>query len=409
MTRSISILFYLLIAAGTCVMAWQVQPLQAGEPVWVHGHRNGKSFCNRLLTAGIFWILFCVMALRFDIGNDYRQYTQTAHEAYVGGYVVTEAGFNWLVRLLYGIAGGEYYELMFAVFAFVTLLFFLKAFMRQSVSFSQTFFLFMTMGLYFQTFNTVRYYLALSIALYCMKYVLDRDYLKFVFWICIAALFHKSVLLVLPLYWIASMEWKRWQIVAGLAVSAVCFLGKGLVLKLALVLYPSYKNTIYLEGGGNLPSTLRILAVLFLYVWFIYTYGHGGGQTGQHDLTGVHRAGDMFMHWGEPADALREQKWFRELRFYGQLNVLALVTGTFFSFLPVVTRISYYFAVSQLFMIPLILQNIKEQRTRRKVAAIIFTVCILYFAVFLLQAHQDGVKLLPYRSWLFETERYIYK
>ena len=60
-------------------------------------------------------------------------------------------------------------------------------------------------------------------------------------------------------------------------------------------------------------------------------------------------------------------------------------------------------------MIPLILQNIKEQRTRRKVTGIIFTVCILYFAVFLLQAHQNGVKLLPYRSWLFETERYIYK
>lgn len=413
MTRGISILFYFAVAAGTCLMAGKIQPDRAGEPVRDHGRRTAKSFCNRLLAAGIFCILFSVMALRFDIGNDYRQYTQTAHEAYVGGYVVTEAGFNWLVRMLYGIAGGEYYELVFAVFAFVTLLFFLKAFMRQSVRFSQTFFLFMTLGVYFQTFNTVRYYLALAIALFSMKYVLEKDYLKFVFWIGLAAMFHKSVLLVLPAYWLASFEWKRWQIAAGLVVSGACFLGKGLVLKLALVLYPSYRDTVYLEGGGSLTGTLRTLAVLALYVWFAYIYGRACEQPGEacrQKAMGIRRIIRIIVHGDTLAgDSLKEQSWYPELRFYGQLNLLALVTGTFFSFLPVVTRISYYFTVSQLFMIPLILQNIKEQRTRRKVMVITFAVCILYFVVFLLQAHQDGVKLLPYRSWLFETERYTYK
>lgn len=57
------------------------------------------------------------------------------------------------------------------------------------MDFSQTFFLFMMMGLYFQTFNTVRYYLALALALYSMKYVLERDGIKFVFWIVVAAFF----------------------------------------------------------------------------------------------------------------------------------------------------------------------------------------------------------------------------
>lgn len=382
--RILSILFYLSIAAVTCAMAYRIQAYQSGESVWVHGRRTEKNFQNRLLFTGIFCILFSVAALRFDIGNDYRQYTETAHEAHVGGYVVTEAGFNWLVRLLYGIAGGEYYELVFAVFAFVTLLFFLKAFARQSASFPQTFFLFMTLGLYFQIFNTVRYYLALAVALFSMKYVLEKDHIKFVFWILIAAMFHKSVLLVLPVYWIATFEWRKWQVIAGLMVSAACYLGKGLVLKLALVLYPSYRNTIYLEGGGSLTSTLRTLAVLALYAWFCFVY---------------------LRKKTEP----KEQGWYRELRFYGQLNLLALVTGTFFSFLPVVTRISYYFGVSQLFMIPLVLEHIEEKGIRRKAAIVVFVVCILYFMLFLFWAHQDGVGLLPYRSWLFETERYTYK
>lgn len=331
--------------------------------------------------AGIFLILFTMMALRFDIGNDYRQYTQTAHEAYVGGYVVTEIGFNMLVKVLYQIAGGEYYELIFAAFAFLTLWFFLTAFYRQSVRFDQTFFLFMTWGLYFQTFNTVRYYLALSIALFSMKYVLERDNIKFVFWIVVAALFHKSVLLVIPVYWLATFAWKKWHIIIAFVVSAGCFLGKGLVLKLALVLYPSYRNTIYLEGGSSLIGILRTVAVLALYLWFLWYSG----------------------------DEIRKKDWFPKLRFYGQLNFLAFITGTFFSFLPVVTRITYYFSVSQLFMIPLIVEQIKNEKVKKRVKMVVFAACILYFGVFLLQAHQDGVGLLPYRSWLFEQERYHYK
>ena len=133
--RIFSIVFYMFIAAGTCAMAYRIQPYAAEEPVWAGGWRSVKSVQNRLYMTAIFLILFVVAALRFDIGNDYRQYTQTAHEAYVGGYVVTEAGFNVLVRFLYGITGGEYYELVFAVFAFATLYFFLKAFWRQSADF----------------------------------------------------------------------------------------------------------------------------------------------------------------------------------------------------------------------------------------------------------------------------------
>lgn len=370
----------MFIAALTCVMASRVEPA-AGGPEWACGRRTEKSFRNRLYITGIFAALFLMLALRFDIGNDYRQYTQTAHEAYVGGYVVTEAGFNSLVRVLYFLAGGECYELMFAVFAFATLAFFMKAFERQSADFSQTFFLFMTLGLYFQTFNTVRYYLALSMAVYSMKYVLEKDYIRFVPLILAASLFHKSVLLVIPAYWIAAFKWKRWQIAAGLAACVACFFGKGHVMQLALELYPSYKNTVYLESGGiSIPSALRTLAVLALYAWFVRHAGEG----------------------------VEEKGWYRELRFYGQLNMLAFASVTFFSFIPVVTRIAYYFGVSQLLLIPLVLHNIENIRVRKKITYVIFCACIVYFTVFLLNAHQGGVKLLPYKSWLFETQRYIY-
>lgn len=64
-------------------------------------------------------------------------------------------------------------------------------------------------GRIFRTFTTVRYYLALAAALYGIRFVLRRQYGCFVIWIGIAALFHKSVLMVLPLYLLAVLPWKN--------------------------------------------------------------------------------------------------------------------------------------------------------------------------------------------------------
>lgn len=375
MSRALSIIFYLIIASVTCAMAMGVGVRE--EYDFVNGRRTRKSACDRLLLGGIFAILFASSALRFGIGNDYGQYTQTAHEAYVGGYVVTEVGFNALVRLIYGLVGFECYELVFAAFAFVTLYIFLKAMRRQSVSFEQSFFLFMTLGLYFQTYNTVRYYLALAVALYSMRYVLERDWIKFVFVIVAASFFHKSVILVIPVYWVASFEWKKIYIIAGAVLSAVCLAGRGFVMRIALALYPSYKNTVYLDNSLNVISVFRIAVVLGLYLCFMKHY--------------------------------KDNPKAKELRFYGQLNILALAACTFFYFLPVVTRIAYYFSVSQLLMIPLMISMVDDEALRRRLKLAVLCVCVAYFGVFLLQAHRDGVGLLPYKSWMFTDERYTYE
>ena len=91
--------------------------------------------------------------------------------------------------------------LVFALFAAATVFVFLKAMYDQSAWFAGSFALFMLLGLYFRTFNTVRYYFVLAVTLYSLRYVLKREYGKFVLMILGAALFHKSVLVVIPLVW----------------------------------------------------------------------------------------------------------------------------------------------------------------------------------------------------------------
>lgn len=381
----ISILFYLAIAVVTIWMANMVKtPIKysSGGNNTLHGK---DEFLNKVYLIGIFVILFLCSALRYKVGNDYVNYTDTAHEAYVGGYVVTEIGFNKIVKLIYTLANGECYEVVFALFAFITLIFFLKSMYEQSVDFAFAFFIFMTLGLYFQTFNTMRYYLALSMSLYAMRYVVNRDTLKFLFMICIAALFHKSVLIVLPLYFIASFRWRIWQVVIAIIMSAGCYIARGTMLELALRLYPSYKNTIYLEGGTSPVSILRGIAIVSLYAWFSKKYMSG-----------------------DSSDTISEEDK-KELRLYAQMNLLAIVVYVFFSFLPVITRIGYYLSVSQILMIPLLVHSIPDSRVKKRVRLLIIIASVMYFAVFLLTAGKEGVGLIPYQSWLFTNERLSYE
>ena len=100
------------------------------------------------LTA-IFLILALVSALRLEVGNDYGKYVENFHEIWAGtdqAYVVTEAGFNFVVWLIYTLSGYENYLLVFAVFGAVTAFLFLKALYGQSDCFWQSFAMFMLLG-----------------------------------------------------------------------------------------------------------------------------------------------------------------------------------------------------------------------------------------------------------------------
>ena len=370
-------IFYGLLGAVTIALACLVENRASCCTKAVGGMgmtRRQACSCAALFT--LFLVLAGTAALRIDVGNDYGNYVNTFHEIYVGGYVVTEPGFNWLVRFLFLLSGGENYLLVFGLFAVVTAVIFLKAMYDQSVDFTLSFALFMLLGLYFRTFNTVRYYFVLAVTLYSLRYVLKREYGKFVLLILLAALFHKSVLVVIPLYLIAALPWKKWQVALGAAFAVSLPLFQGFWMKVVLWLYPSYQNTVYLqkETGleGSLMGIIRCAAVLLL------------GLSAYRETIKENRAN----------------------LFYFKLNLLGLALYTCASFLPLVSRFGYYLITAHVLLVPGILMGmpdeapepggasalrlLKKGAGKKKKVMFLLTAafCLLYFAYFLLTAHQ---------------------
>lgn len=339
-----------------------------------------RRYVNRVCLAAIFVILFSLSALRIGIGNDYPGYVDTFHELYNGydpSYIVTEPGFNLLVRTLYTLAGGEQFVLVFAVFAFLTVFLFLKALYEQSADFGLAFLLFMALGLYFRTFNTVRYYLALAAAFYALRYVLKKEYWKFAACILLAALFHKSVLFVLPVYLLAALPWKKWHIALGAFLGAGVYLSRPLIMKLVLKIYDTYQDTPYLTQGvglrASLPGLLRCGLVLALgLVCF--------------------------------REAVKDN---RANRLYFQLNLAAIGLYVFGSFLPLVSRLGYYLITPQILLVPGVLRSIGDDKKRKRLTVLVLLCAVCYFIYFLLTADQEGIRVLPYRSWLFEGRDWL--
>ncbi len=362
---------YLSLTAMVILLSLQVRnaktPYMSGKGAILWRGMSRRELVNVICLMIIFTLLFAVSALRLNVGNDYLKYVEFMHLVYSRAYVPTEIGFNALTYIVYYLCGFENYLLVFACFSFATIAFFMKAMYDQSKWFSLSFILFMLLGLYFQSLSTVRYYLALSVALYSIKYVIQKDWPRFVILLLIGSLFHKSLLVVLVLYVLAQLKWNRRLYALLLAGGISCLFLKDIYLKIVIFLYPSYKDTEYLTGGTSAANIIRCALVLAFSLW-MYRDHILGDRTGE---------------------------------FYFISNLMALVLYVFGSFLPVISRVGYYLTVTQVLFVPYLIKKIKDDRKRQIATVIVLALALGYFALYMRGAGNDGIRILPYQTFLF--------
>lgn len=397
-------ILYIMVAVVTALLASLVDSHEARQSHTLTRQR----LCNRVCLMAIFLILFLLSACRLNVGNDYAKYVEFMHLVNCDAYVPTEIGFNLLVKLIYGLSGYENFLLVFAFYSFATVLFFLLAMYEQSDEFGLTFFLFMTLGYYFQTFSTVRYYLALALALYSMKFVLRKQWGRFVVLIVLGAAFHKSLLVVIPLYFLASLPWKKWQLaIAAVFCTTFLFL-QDFYLKLVVFLYPTYEDTEYLEGGTSYISILRCAAVLgfagIVYLMRRREDGQKSIRAGERESVEITKntACETGINGEKNVTMIEQEKeWSQRFWFYTYLNLGALILYVFCSFLPIISRIGYYLMVSQILFLPMLLKAVPDKKWRRVFRVGILLAAVLYFAMYLKKGANDGVLILPYKTFFF--------
>lgn len=202
---------YSLIAYASCVLV-----LLIGCFI-----RNKKVFCFYSIV-----ILTLFNGLRVGIGNDYAQYLNIYNQINAGLYSAIEPTYILLSKLLFDAQYGFNYLL--AIYTFLTYLILYRVIYEYKIGCLSSILLFST-GFVFYANNQVRQALATALFIYSIRYIISRDFLKYVGFIFFGAVFfHFSSIILIAAYFIKKTYFNRFFIIFILCLSFV-------IMKLNLV------------------------------------------------------------------------------------------------------------------------------------------------------------------------------
>ncbi|WP_064791771.1 EpsG family protein [Shewanella woodyi] len=161
---------------------------------------------NKIFIKLIFTIVTLFSGLRVNVGVDYHSYVNGFYGVIKGYPSDFELGSKVIIMIIDALGYGP--QVYFFVMAIITNFFMYLFIVRHSrnLVISVATYIFITL-FYFASFNAIRQYAAISIALFSLRYILDRNFLKYFLCVALGALFHLSAIITLPLYFFLARKY----------------------------------------------------------------------------------------------------------------------------------------------------------------------------------------------------------
>lgn len=146
-------------------------------------------------------LLFCVSALRWRVGTDYRGYA-ASWASYLDGplSITAEPGIKVIARV--GTLISDDYVPMFALAAAATIGLCIWTIYRYSVAPQFSVLLFVLGGAWHGSFNSIRQYIACAILFAGHRFAVNRRFVPYLVIVFVASLFHVSALVAIFLYFV---------------------------------------------------------------------------------------------------------------------------------------------------------------------------------------------------------------
>lgn len=218
------------------------------------GRRSGHTFIQRasLCVIGAALVLFAGLRdyrVGTDTGNYVRQFVRSDSFASVaeGRNEIGYHFLSWLAR-----SASDSYATLLLMTATIVVGCYLTTIVKLSKRYETALFLFITLGMYTFFFNGARQGIAAAICFSAIPFLLQRRVWPYMATVAFAVLFHRTALLALPLYFIASprISTLRLALLAVAAAMIVVFLR--VFVSFAAIFfddkYAAYAEVA--EGGG---------------------------------------------------------------------------------------------------------------------------------------------------------------
>lgn len=140
-----------------------------------------------------------------------------------------------------------------------------------SHNFAISLFLFVTTCTYFFVFNGLRQAIAASIFSIAIVALVRNRKISYLFWVLIAALFHKSVIITIPCFWIVRQQFSL-KFIFYLIVSVILFVLAISNLSFFMSINDANRYGQYIERGA---TGAGLLTIFFIMLPMLYVYLRG--------------------------------------------------------------------------------------------------------------------------------------
>lgn len=354
---------YTLILVLSCVIAWVTKTVQ--DYRFAIGNIKSRISIKKVGFFLCFGFLAFFSAIRDGVGCDYNSYVRHILNIQAGNYSYMEIGFQKVVLFFERIDPNPRFVII--VFGILTCFFYIKAIWDQSDDIPFSVFIFLAWGYYFLTYNTVRNYFALALVIYSIKFLQNKQILRFVIIVLIASLFHKSALVCIPLYLVAKLKFNKKHIFLFVGIIVICLAAQGVISGIVYRIYPGYLNSVY---DTSRISYLNILKALLVLVFGSFYFSNI-----KDDYLG---------------------------RFYFNLNTFSLIFYVGMYWLPEISRIGFYMNATTILLLPRIVNRIQDLESKRIIKFALIVLSLVLFVLLMFQFSEETTRLLPYSSWLFD-------
>lgn len=241
-------------------------------------------------------ILFAVFSgIRWYVGVDYPSYLYDYGQMLRGRYEVRargiELGFLWFSNLCATLR--LHYTLYFGLFAAIQIYFILLTFKDKRYLLPLLLVLLIMGGYYFTLMNGIRQQIVACSFIWSVRYILEKKKIHYLIWIGLAYLMHHSVLLLIPVFFLAYDKTKWNKTTLNIVLFVACFvmgsspywIGKVMIFSDVLS-FIGYDN--YLEDLTNQATFRsfnfgpRMIVVLGTYIFCIVHYKKVSEYFGDH-------------------------------------------------------------------------------------------------------------------------------
>lgn len=180
------------------------------------------------------------------------------------GYDRIEKGYKFLIFLLTRITtDGQILLFTLGAISSAALYCYVKEYARNKCL---ALFFFITLGFFHFAMTGIRQTFAISITLFCCKYIKEKKLYKFLILAFIATLFHKSAVVFFPMYYVAHRELHRKQITISFVVMFFMFLVADKLFLTAADVLEMNQYGIESTGNGYIFFSMVLLITFLLII-----------------------------------------------------------------------------------------------------------------------------------------------